>query len=199
MRSARIWKSAVFAALALLASGMVVPSSLASQEVIYHAVNEKGIPVLTNRKTSSKLQVYLVFRDILRRFSDIGDKEILRLAEKHSIQYGLDPRLVQAVIEVESGYKAEAVSHAGAEGVMQIMPGTQVDLGVTRPFDPDDNIRGGVKYLRMMLNRFGSLELALAAYNAGPGQVEKHGGVPPFQETENYVKLVMGRYERLRR
>lgn len=104
---------------------------------------------------------------------------------------GLSPRLVEAVAYVESRFHADAVSSAGAAGVMQLMPDTARELGVARD-DPADNIRGGALYLGRMLEMFdGDLELALAAYNAGPGAVARHGGAPPFAETRAYVAAVM--------
>jgi soluble lytic murein transglycosylase-like protein len=108
-------------------------------------------------------------------------------ARKHAIPEDLFLRLVQQ----ESGWNPGAVSHAGATGLAQLMPGTARTLGVNI-HDPHQNLDGGARYLRMMYNKFGTWRLALAAYNAGPGAVEKHSGIPPFAETRNYVRVILG-------
>lgn len=109
--------------------------------------------------------------------------------------YGVDPRLVDLMIRMESGYNPAAVSPKGARGIMQLMPGTAALYGVADPFDPFENIRGGVRYFKDLLERFGhDLTMALAAYNAGPEAVERYGGVPPFEETRTYVGSILGAY-----
>jgi soluble lytic murein transglycosylase-like protein len=108
---------------------------------------------------------------------------------------GLDPALVGAVVRQESGFRADAVSPAGAQGLMQLMPSTARDLGVADPFDPRQNVDGGARLLRSLVDRYdGRLDYALAAYNAGPGAVDRYGGVPPYPETQSYVASVLADY-----
>jgi len=112
---------------------------------------------------------------------------------------GLDPLLVQAVIQVESGENPRAVSPKGARGLMQLMPATARELGVLDPLHPRDNVKGGIAYLSRLMERYGGrLDLALAAYNAGPGAVDRHGGVPPYPETRAFVRRVLDLYHRAR-
>jgi soluble lytic murein transglycosylase-like protein len=110
-------------------------------------------------------------------------------------QNRLDPALLDSVIRQESGFRADVVSGAGAVGLMQLMPATARELGVSDPFDPAQNVEGGAKYLRSLLDRYdGRLDLALAAYNAGPAAVDHFGGVPPYRETQEYVSSIMAGY-----
>jgi hypothetical protein len=117
------------------------------------------------------------------------------IIRRYSDEHDLDPLLVRAVIQVESGYDRRARSSKGAMGLMQLMPDTARELAVVDPNDVEQNLRGGTSYLRQLIDTFrGSLEMALAAYNAGPGAVERHHGVPPYPDTVNYVKRVMALY-----
>ncbi|OGH96705.1 MAG: hypothetical protein A2039_01775 [Candidatus Melainabacteria bacterium GWA2_34_9] len=117
--------------------------------------------------------------------------EILNLIDKYSQKYNIDKNLVKAVVQQESGFNSKAVSQAGAMGLMQLMPSTAKGLGVRNPFDAEQNIAGGTKYLKNLINKYDSVKLGLAAYNAGSGAVQKYGGVPPYKETQNYVKNII--------
>lgn len=125
--------------------------------------------------------------------ADAGHEDVRRELNAAAAAYALDPKLVEAVAWRESRFRPTARSSKGAVGVMQLMPATARDLGVD-PSDMVQNVKGGAMYLRQMLNRFGGdVKLALAAYNAGPGAVLKHGGVPPYAETQAYVTSILGR------
>lgn len=125
--------------------------------------------------------------------------EINELIDKYAEKNGLDADFVKAVIKQESGFNPNATSHCGAMGLMQLMPSTAEGLGVTNAYDAEQNIQGGTKYLKGLMDRFdNNKSLALAAYNAGPNAVKKYGGIPPYMETQNYVKSVLGNYERMK-
>lgn len=123
-----------------------------------------------------------------------SEHDLSAVIENEAARHGLDPRLVELVIRHESNFDPYAHSPAGAQGLMQLMPETAASLGVSDPFDPAQNVAGGTAYLAAQLERFQDVRLALAAYNAGPGAVERHGGVPPYAETQNYVASIWRDY-----
>lgn len=126
-----------------------------------------------------------------------GSADIDTLIEQYSAKNGLDSAFVKAVIKQESGFQPKVTSSCGAMGLMQLMPATANSLGVTDAYDPEQNIAGGTKYLKGLLDRFGGdKSLALAAYNAGPNAVRKYNGIPPYKETQNYVKNIMSMYQK---
>lgn len=123
--------------------------------------------------------------------SKIEGKKLDDILNGASEKYGLDRKMLEAVIKTESNFNPRAVSKKGAMGLMQLMPNTAWDMNVKNPFDPAQNVDGGAKYLKSMMDKFGDPQLALSAYNAGPKAVETYKGIPPYQETQDYVKKVM--------
>jgi soluble lytic murein transglycosylase-like protein len=124
-----------------------------------------------------------------------GDHELDWIIFRAGERQGVDPRFIHAVIWQESKYKVQARSHAGAQGLMQLMPATAERFGCDDPHDPAANIEAGTKYLKWLLKKFdGNVELALAGYNAGEGSVAKYNGIPPYDETRNYVRIISKRY-----
>ena len=154
---------------------------------IYKYVDANGVIHFTNTPTGNEYRFYL--KETMG--SNMAGDSISEVIARYAQTFNLEEALIKAVIKVESDYNPKAVSSRGAQGMMQLIPGTARDMQVSDPFNPDENIRGGSRYLRLMLDEFdGNLELALAAYNAGPGSVRRHGGVPPFKETQQYIERV---------
>jgi soluble lytic murein transglycosylase-like protein len=181
------------AAACLAALFLAVPPAADAQ--IYAWRDAAGNLVLSDRAKDPSAQTYGV-RPVatVRTTMPLNRRavEFENLIEEHAANHAVSADLVRAVIQAESAFNPAARSPKGAMGLMQLMPGTAADLGVTRPYDPDDNIRGGVAYLKQLLDRYGgNEELVLAAYNAGPGAVQRYGGtIPPFRETRDYVTRV---------
>lgn len=156
---------------------------------VYYYQDDSGTFHFTDLPTSDKYRPFAVFRP-----KDMSGDEFVEITMTYARHYSVDPDLIRAMIEVESGFNPGAVSRAGAQGLMQIMPETQKDLGLATPFEPDSNIEAGTRYFKYLLDRFESIPLALAAYNAGPSRVEHYQGIPPFKETQEYVQRVLKLY-----
>lgn len=154
--------------------------------------------LLTNPTTKVNAQIYSNAANSIKPTSGITydtKAKIQSLISRVSQKHGVDEKLVNAVVKQESGFNPAAKSKVGALGLMQLMPATAKGLGVTNPMDPEQNVEGGVKYLKSMLDKYnGNIILALAAYNAGPGAVDKYDGVPPYKETQNYVRSILSNY-----
>ena len=190
------------AALALSAGG--------ARAEFYRYVDEHGVVHLTDVPADPRYRSFAMGRSTgtgsgmviwLRRHPPLEDdgsdgRTYDRLIAREARRHGVSPALVKAVMKAESNFHPEAVSSHGAQGLMQLMPDTADSLGVSDPFRPEDNVWGGTRYLRAMLDRYGNLQYALAAYNAGPGAVDRFGGVPPFPETREYVNRVLDYYRR---
>ena len=170
---------------------------------IYYMVKEDGSLCITDIPTSRKYKPYKFQKSInyIRNALVAFKRDHRSVEEVNAIvsglcqKYDVDKKLVMAVIDVESGFNAAAVSSAGAQGLMQIMPETGRDLDLADPFDPSENIDAGIRYLRYLLDTFPDRRLAVAAYNAGPNAVKKYGGIPPYAETQSYVEKVWARLQ----
>ena len=160
---------------------------------IYQFVGRDGAISLTNVPSDSRYRKVEI--ESSRFHATLSERELEPVIRRHSSQHQLHPALIRAVIKAESDFDPRAISRAGAIGLMQLMPQTAVRLDVRDMFDPDDNVGGGTKYLRQLLDRFhGNLPLALAAYNAGARAVDRYQALPPFNETRQYVRKVLRYY-----
>lgn len=178
--------------LAIILIFLFAPTAWAD---IYRYVDESGIIVFTDNPKHAGYKIHMRERRAFRTLAAGSYYPYREAVVKACSIYEMDEALVRAVIEVESDYNRYAVSYAGARGLMQLMPQTMEHLGVKNPWDPEQNIQAGTMYLKRLLRKFsGNTKLALAAYNAGPNKVLKYGDVPPYVQTENYVRKVMNRY-----
>lgn len=185
----------------LIISVLLCPTLLWAD--IYRSVDKDGVIHFTNSRSDGSCELYL--REGPKEVPPqeaaadprppVPDNWVMEYADQFSRANRLSPALVKAIIKAESNFSRWAVSRKGAVGMMQLMPFTSKRLKVSDPYDPVENIEGGVKYIKELLTTFrGNLVYAVAAYNAGPGAVRKYGGVPPYQETRLYVKKVMDYY-----
>lgn len=181
---------------------LAVISSLASAD-IYVRTHQDGRKEFTNRPSGPGWIYYMTEsgrRPVIRFEKRAGKpKSLDQIITEIAYTFSIEASLVKAIIRAESNCDPNAVSSKGAQGLMQLMPGTAREMNVTRPFDPRQNIIGGVKYIKGLLASYGDLRLALAAYNAGPGSVRKYAGIPPYRETINYVKKVIRYYKKFKR
>lgn len=179
--------------LGFLILGLSLSGAAPVQADIYRYVDKNGVWHFTNVKTDSRYRLFVPSsRRSLKKYLD----DYQGIIQQASVQFGIESHFIRAVIKAESGFDHRAVSSKGAQGLMQLMPGTAGDMEVTDPFDPEENIYGGTRYLSLLLKRFKNNKiLALAAYNAGPEAVESYKGVPPFAETQEFVRRVMQYYE----
>ena len=169
---------------------------------IYKYVDAEGVIHLTNVPTQTGVKYTLIMREkriLLDRKLGENISQYDELIMKASGKYNVEPALVKAIIKAESNFNHRAVSRKGAKGLMQLMPATASYLQVRDSFHPENNIEGGVKYVRYLLNFFnGNLPLALAAYNAGENAVLRYGGIPPYRETQTYVSRVLSYVDRFK-
>ena len=190
MSPMRIVFSLSFCILFVLSANTIVSAD------IYRYRDSNGVWHFTNVQTDARYRLYI--RTYEKKSSEYM-KEYEGIIQQASRRFNVDPLLVRAVIKAESDFDHRAVSKKGAQGLMQLMPQTATKMKVGNPFNPEENIFGGTRYLSLLLERFNNDEsLALAAYNAGPEKVKDYQGIPPYPETKSFVRKVLAYYERLR-
>lgn len=183
----------------MLVIALAMSAAQQSNADIYRYEDSEGIVHFTDAPTDKRFKIFMrdlkkdkELRTKLKLSQTVNPAEYEQLIKTSAEKYGVSASLIKAVIQAESGYNPNAVSSKGATGLMQLMPGTAKSLKVSNSLDPKDNVEGGVKYLRFLLDTFrGDVSLALAAYNAGLNKVARYGGIPPYNETRSYVNKVL--------
>ena len=187
------------------ASNKIMPTALPSQlstttvqpfqEVLQSTAQSQFGTLLINPATETNVQAQISQQPELRGYAQASKPQLLSMISQISKKHGVDEKLVKALVQQESGFNPKAKSHCGAMGLMQLMPSTAKTLGVTDAYNPVQNVDGGVRHLKWLLSKYnGNVVLALAAYNAGSGAVDKYQSVPPYAETQNYVKKILANY-----
>lgn len=156
-------------------------------EFLSNSINQSGL-----NSALERIEEIEKLLEVNRATTNLGKERFNQIISQVANEHKVDPKLIEAVIEQESNFNPNAISKEGAIGLMQLTAGTARDMGVKDPLNPVENIRGGTKYLSSLLNRYqGNVILALSAYNAGPNNVDRYGGIPPYKETTNYVERVI--------
>ena len=185
--------------LITVTGALIAAQGAAANSAVYRFTDDRGVVHFTNAPSDSRYQLVKI-RPKATGYSRKAPANVPRnygydsLIVREARAQRLDPALIKAVIAAESNFSPRAVSRAGAQGLMQLMPKTAEQLGVEDPFHVVENVSGGTRYLREMLDRYGDLSRALAAYNAGPNAVDHYRGIPPYPETKAYVKRVLAYY-----
>ncbi|MBW2312919.1 MAG: lytic transglycosylase domain-containing protein [Deltaproteobacteria bacterium] len=184
------------ASAALLCLAVAAAGDADAQAVLYRYVDANGGIHFTDTPADARWAKVSIRKPMGPAIEKASARHFEGVIQRTARLHGLPPNLVKAVIRAESNFDPTARSHKGAMGLMQLMPGTAEAMGVDDPWQAEENVRGGTRYLRSMVNRYGDYRLALAAYNAGPRAVDQYGGVPPYQETQEYVRRVLAYYRK---
>ncbi|MGA1839123.1 MAG: transglycosylase SLT domain-containing protein [bacterium] len=187
------WRGWGFAVISLLLLWIFFPHRIGAK--VYKYTDSNGVTHYTDRPVYHDFHIYSEDYDDYDEIDSVNEIFLDRIINRVSRVFNIDSNLIRAIIKVESNFNTRAVSRAGAKGLMQLMPKTAYKMDVSDPFNPEENIFGGVKYFKYLLDRFdNNLEISLAAYNAGETAVLKYGGIPKYRETRQYVKKVLKQY-----